>query len=89
MYQCRPTPTLVNLDRLDVNFWKIKKQTYFEHLTGKQFTETDYLISEELPLEVLFWRYDVIRTLWYIIIMITVHIVEEQMLKIMREWSII
>ena len=55
-FQCRPTPgdplqCLVKLDPLDVNFEKLTM--YFEHLTGKQYTETDSLISEDFALEIL------------------------------------
>ena len=44
---------LVNLHQLDVNFF-LKLTTYFEHLTSKQDTETDYLIPEDFTLEVIF-----------------------------------
>ena len=60
---------LINLDQLDVNFWKINN--VFWHLTNKQYTETHSLSSEEFACEILFQRYDVMRTLWYIIITIT------------------
>ena len=43
---------LFNLHQLDVNFKKIT--TYFEHLTSKQDPETDYLIPEDVTLEVIF-----------------------------------
>ena len=43
---------LVNLDQLDVNFWKI--YNVFWHLTSKQYTKTHSLISEDFALEVLF-----------------------------------
>ena len=48
-----PFECLVKLHQLHVNFLK-KNATYFEHLTSKQYTETDYLISEEFAFEVLF-----------------------------------
>ena len=51
--------------------------TYFEHLTSKQYVETDSLISEDFSLEALFQRYDVLSTLWYIMITIKMHIVEQ------------
>ena len=52
---------LINLHQLDVNFEKLT--TYVEHLTTKQYTESDSLISADFALEVLFKRYDVMRTL--------------------------
>ena len=61
-----PLERLVNFDQLDVNFWKIIN--IFLHLTSKQFTKTHSLISEDFAFEVLFQWYDVLRTLWYIII---------------------
>ena len=64
-----PIHRLINLDQLDVNFWKINN--IFWHLTSKQCTETHSLTSEDFALEVLFQRYDVMMTLWYIVIMIT------------------
>ena len=47
-----PSQSLVKLHQLDVNFRKLT--TYFEHLTSKQYTETDSLISEHFTFEVLF-----------------------------------
>ena len=47
-----PLPRLINLDQLDVNFWKITK--VFWHLTSKQYTKTHSLTSEDFALEVLF-----------------------------------
>ena len=47
-----PLQHLVNLDQLDVNFWKINN--VFWHLTSKQYTKTHSLISEDFALEVLF-----------------------------------
>ena len=47
-----PPQRLVNLDQLDVNFWKINN--IFWHLTSKQYTKTRSLISEDFALEVLF-----------------------------------
>ena len=46
-----PLQRLVNLDQLDVNFWKINN--IFWHLTSKQYTKTPF-ISEDFALEVLF-----------------------------------
>ena len=40
-----------------------KVTTYVEHITSKQDTETDSLISEDFTLEVVFLRYFVMRTL--------------------------
>ena len=45
---------LVKHHQLDVNIWKKKLTTHFEHLTSKQDTETDYLIPEYFTLEVMF-----------------------------------
>ena len=42
---------LGNLHQLDVNFENFT--TYFEHLTSKQDTETDSLISEDFTSEVV------------------------------------
>ena len=70
-----PLQHLVNLDQLHVNLWKINNIVW--HFTIKQFTKTHSLISEDFALEVLFQRYDVMKTLWYIIIMITMHIVQQ------------
>ena len=47
-----PLQRLVNLDHLDVNFWKINN--VFWHLTSKQYTKTHSLISEDFALEVRF-----------------------------------
>ena len=47
-----PLQRLVNLDQWDVNFWKI--HNVFWHLTSKQCTETDSLISENFAFEVPF-----------------------------------
>ena len=47
-----PLQRFVNLDQLDVNFWKINN--IFRHLTSKQYTKTHSLISENFALEVLF-----------------------------------
>ena len=47
-----PLERLVNLDQLDVNFWKINN--IFWHLTSKQYTKTHSLISEHFAFEVLF-----------------------------------
>ena len=47
-----PLQRLVNLDQLDVNFFKLTR--YFWHLTSKQYTKTHSLISEDFALEVLF-----------------------------------
>ena len=40
-----PLERLVNLDQLDVNFWKIND--IFSHLTNKQYTKTHSFISED------------------------------------------
>ena len=45
-----PLERLVNLDQLDVNFWKIN---VFWHLSSKQYTKTHSFISEDFALEVL------------------------------------
>ena len=42
-----PLERLVNLDQLDVNFWKINN--IFSHLTSKQYTKTHSFISVTLP----------------------------------------
>ena len=47
-----PSHCLVELHQLDVNFFNLT--THFEHLTSKQYTETDSLISEDFAFEVLF-----------------------------------
>ena len=47
---CVPLQRLVNLDQLEVNFWKINN--IFWHLTSKQYPKTHYLISEDFALEV-------------------------------------
>ena len=47
-----PLQRLVNLDQLNVNFWKINN--VFRHLTNKWYTKTHSLISEDFALEVLF-----------------------------------
>ena len=47
-----PLECLVNLDQIDVNFWKINN--IFWHLSSKQYTKTDYFISEDFAFEVLF-----------------------------------
>ena len=47
-----PLQRLVNLDQLDVNFWKINN--VFWLLTSKQYTKTHSLISKDFALEVLF-----------------------------------
>ena len=47
-----PLQRLVNLDQLDVNFWKINN--IFWLLTSKQYTKNHSLISEDFALEVLF-----------------------------------
>ena len=52
---------LINLHQLDENFEK--NLACFEHLTTKQYNETDSLISEDFALEVLFQRYEMMRTL--------------------------
>ena len=70
-----PPGPIVNLHQLDVNFWKVT--TAFEHLSSKQDTESDSLMSEDFTLAVIFWRNDVMMTLWYIITMIAMHIVEQ------------
>ena len=51
-----PLQRLVNLDQLDVNFWKKKWKinNIFWLLTSKQYTKTHSLISEDFALEVLF-----------------------------------
>ena len=46
-----PLQRLINLDQLDVNFWKLNN--VFWHLTSKQYTKTHYLTSEDFALEVL------------------------------------
>ena len=57
-----PLQHLVNLDQLDMNFWKINN--VFWLLTNKQYTKTHSLIFEDFALEVYFrgmmwWgRYD-------------------------------
>ena len=56
-----PLECLVNLDQLDVNFFKIIN--IFLNLTSKQFTKTHSLIFEDFAFEVLFQWYDVLRTL--------------------------
>ena len=45
---------LINLHQLDVIKYYKKLTTYFEHLTSKQDSETDYLIPEDFTLEVIF-----------------------------------
>ena len=45
-----------------------KLTTDLEHLTSKQDTKTDSLMSEDFIFDVVFWRYESMRTLWYIII---------------------
>ena len=40
-----------------------KLTTHFDHLTRKQDTELDFLISEDFASEVLLLGYDVMRTL--------------------------
>ena len=52
---CITLERLVNLDQLDVNFWKINN--IFWHLSSKQYTKTDSIISEDFAFEVLFWWY--------------------------------
>ena len=47
-----PLERLVNLDQLDVNFWKIND--IFSHLTSKKYTKTHSFISEDFAFEVLF-----------------------------------
>ena len=47
-----PLERLVNLDQLDVNFWKINN--LFWHLSSKQYTKTHSFISEDFAFEVLF-----------------------------------
>ena len=47
-----PLERLVNLDQLDVNFWKINN--IFWHLSSKQYTKTHSFISEDFAFEVLF-----------------------------------
>ena len=47
-----PLERLVNLDQLDVNFWKIND--IFSQLTSKQYTKTHSFISEDFAFEVLF-----------------------------------
>ena len=47
-----PLQRLINLDQLDVKFWKINN--VFWHLTSKQYTKTHSLTSEDFALEVLF-----------------------------------
>ena len=47
-----PLKRLVNLDQLDVNFWKINN--IFWHLISKQYIKTHSLISEDFAFEVLF-----------------------------------
>ena len=46
-----PLQHLVNLDQLDVSFWKINNA--FWHLTSTQYAKTHSLISEDFTLEVL------------------------------------
>ena len=84
-YNVIPPQRLINLGQLDVNFLKINK--VFLHLTSKQYTETHSLSSDKFAWEVPFERYDVMRTLWYIIITITMVIVQQQMLKNFRQES--
>ena len=50
-----------------------KKAQWDRAITSKQDTETDSLISEDFTLEIVFQRFDVMRTLWYNIIMINAH----------------
>ena len=47
-----PVKHLVNLDQLDVNFWKVNN--IFWHLTSKQYTKTYSFISEDFAFKVLF-----------------------------------
>ena len=47
-----PLERLVNLDQLDVNFWKINN--IFWHLSSQQYTKTHSFISEDFAFEVLF-----------------------------------
>ena len=47
-----PLQRLVNLDQLDVNFWKIN--IVFWHLTSKQYTKTYSVIFEDFALAVSF-----------------------------------
>ena len=47
-----PLQLWVNLDQLDVNFWKINN--VFWHLSSEQYTKTHSLISEDFAVEVLF-----------------------------------
>ena len=51
-YNVLPLQHLVNLDQLDVIFWKINN--IFWYLASKQYTKTHSLISEDFALEVLF-----------------------------------
>ena len=47
-----PLERLVNLDQLDVIFWKIND--IFSHLTSKQYTKTHSFFPEDFAFEVLF-----------------------------------
>ena len=47
-----PLQCFVNLDQLDVNFWKINN--ILRHLAIKQYAKTHSLIIEDFALEVLF-----------------------------------
>ena len=51
-YNVIPLQRLVNLDQLDVNFWKLNN--IFWYLTSKQYTKTHSLLSEDFALGVLF-----------------------------------
>ena len=75
-FQCHPTPMISYFWPVRCGFLK-KNNNIFWYLTSKQYTKTHSLISEDFALEVLFYRYDVMRTLWYFIITITMHIVQQ------------
>ena len=41
-----------------------KMTTYLEHLISKQYTEGNSFISEDFALEIIYYMYDAMRTLW-------------------------
>ena len=50
-----------------------------EHSRSKQNADINSSVSENLTLVVVFDRYVAMRTLWYIVIVLTMHIVEQEM----------
>ena len=58
-------------------------------LRSKQNAENNSLISDNCTLEVVFEGYVVMRTLWYIIIVLAMHIAEQEMVKHLRQHNII